>query len=62
MTDVKNKLEGINSRLFNTEEWISDQEGRIMEIAQSEKQNRKKNLKTCNSMRDLMDKISLTAA
>ena len=35
LTEMKNKLEGINSRLGDTEECISDLEDRIMEITQS---------------------------
>ena len=37
VTKIKNTLEGINSRLDDREEWISDMEGRIVEITQSEK-------------------------
>ena len=32
-------LEGINSRLDNTDEWISELEDRIVEITQGEKKN-----------------------
>ena len=39
---MKNTLEGINSRLDDAEEWISDLEDRIVEITQSEGQKRKK--------------------
>ena len=35
--ETKPKLQAINSRLNNTEEWICDLEDRIMEIIQSEK-------------------------
>ena len=38
ITEMKNTLEGINSRLGDTEECINDLEGRIMKITQSEKQ------------------------
>ena len=38
---IKNTLEGMNSRLRDTEEEISDLEGRIMEITQSEQQKEK---------------------
>ena len=37
---MKNKLEGINSRLGDTEECISDLEDRIMEITQSKWKNK----------------------
>ena len=38
---MKNRLEGINSRLSDTEECISDLEDRIMEITQTEQQKEK---------------------
>ena len=41
ITEMKNTLEGINSRLGDTEECINDLEGRIMKITQSEKQKEK---------------------
>lgn len=34
---MKNTLEGINSRLTTTEEWISDPEGGLVEINQNSK-------------------------
>lgn len=40
ITAMKNTLEGINSRLANTEEWISDVEGRLVK---STNQNSRKN-------------------
>lgn len=37
ITEIKkNTLKGISSRLNDSEEWISDPEGRIVEITQSE--------------------------
>lgn len=39
---MKNTLEGINSRLNDAEEQISDLEDRVMEIAQSEQQKEKR--------------------
>ena len=38
---MKNILEGVNSRLGDTEECTSDLEDRIMEITQSEEQKEK---------------------
>ena len=32
ITEMKNTLEEINSRLNNTEEWISNLENRVLEI------------------------------
>lgn len=34
MTDMKNTLEEINSRLENVEEWISNLEDKMVEIIQ----------------------------
>ena len=42
LTEMKNTLEGINSRLGDTQEWISNLEERIVEITQSEQVKRKK--------------------
>ena len=42
---MKNTPEGINSRLGDTEERISDLEDRIMEIIQSEQEKEKQILK-----------------
>ena len=35
-TEIKNTLEGINSRFNDTEEWISELEDRAVEIPQGE--------------------------
>ena len=45
---IKNSLEGINSRITEAEEWISDLEDKIMEITTVEqnKIKRKKELRT----------------
>ena len=50
---MKNTLEGINSRLGDTEECISDLDDTIMEIIQSEQQKEKQMLKHENSLSDL---------
>ena len=36
ITEMKNTLEGINSRITEGEEWISDQEDRMVEITAME--------------------------
>ena len=43
ITEVKNALEGINSRLDDTEQWISELEGRVVEITEAEKKKEFKN-------------------
>ena len=44
ITEIKNPLEGINSRITEAEERISDQEDKIVEIPTAE-QSKKKNEK-----------------
>ena len=44
INELKNSLEGINSRITEAEEWISDQEDKIVEITAAE-QNKEKNEK-----------------
>ena len=41
---IKNSLEGINSRITEAEEWISDLEDKILEITPTE-QNKEKSKK-----------------
>ena len=43
ITEVKNTLEGINSTLNETEEWVSNLEDRLVDINQNRK--KKRNLK-----------------
>ena len=43
-TEIKNTLEGINSRITDSEEGISDMEDRIMEFTAME-QNKEKRIK-----------------
>ena len=53
ITEIKNTLEGINSRISEEEEWISEMEGKMVEIT-SEEQNKVKRMKrTEDSLRDL---------
>ena len=57
---IKNSLEGINSRITEAEEWISDLEDKIVEITTTE-QNKEKRLKIIeDSFRDLWDNIKCT--
>ena len=53
---MNNTLEGINSRITEAEEWISELENRMVEITASE-QNIEKNE---DSLRDLWDNIKHT--
>ena len=60
ITEIKNTLEGINSRKTEAEEWISEPEDKMVEITAS-KQNKEKRMKRIkDSLRDLWDNIKLT--
>ena len=60
ITEIKNILEGINSRIAEAEEWISELEDKMMQIT-SEEQNKVKRMKrTEDSLRDLLENIKCT--
>ena len=57
---IKNSLEGINSRIIESEEQISDLEDKIVEITTAE-QNKEKRMKRIeDSLRDFWDNIKRT--
>ena len=45
ITEIKNTLEGTNSRITQAEEWISEVEDRMVEITAEEQNKGKKNEK-----------------
>ena len=58
--EIKNSLEGINSRITEAEEQISDLEHKIVEITTTE-QNKEKRMKRIEDrFRDLWDNIKCT--
>ena len=60
ITEIKNMAEGINSRISEAEEWISELEDKMVEIT-SEEQNKVKRMKTTdNSLIDLWNNIKCT--
>ena len=60
INEIKNSLEGINSRITEAEERISDLEDKIVEITTAE-QNKEKRMKRIeDSLRDLWDNIKHT--
>ena len=60
INEIKNSLEGINSRITEAEGLVSDLEDKIVEISTTE-QNKEKRMKRIeNSLRDLWDNIKLT--
>ena len=60
INEIKNSLEGNNSRIMKAEEWKSDLEDKIVEIITTE-QNKEKRMKIIeDSLRDLWDNIKCT--
>ena len=60
INEIKNPLEGINGRITETEEQISDLEDKRVEITTAE-QNKEKRMKRIeDSLRDLWDNIKCT--
>ena len=58
--EIKNSLEGINSRITEAEEQISDLEVKIVQITTTE-QNKEKRMKRIeDSLRDFWDNIKYT--
>ena len=60
ITEIKNILEGLNIRISEAEEWISELEDKMMQIT-SEEQNKVKRMKrTEDSLRDVWDNMECT--
>ena len=60
ITEIKNILEGINSRIFEAEEQISELKDNMVEIT-SEEQNKVQRMKRAeDSLRDLWDTMKFT--
>ena len=60
ITEIKNTLEGINSRITEAEEWISELEDEMVEITARE-QNKEKRMKRIEDiLKDLWDNIKCT--
>ena len=55
--EIKNSLEGIKSRITETEEWRSDLEDKIVEITTAEQNKEKRMRRNEDSLRDLWDNI-----
>jgi len=60
ITEIKNTLQGINSRISEAEEWISKLEDKMVEITSEEQNELKRIKKTEGSLRDLWDNIKCT--
>ena len=60
INEIKNSLQGINSRITEAEEWISDLEDKKVEITNTE-QNKEKRMKTIeDSLKDFWENIKCT--
>ena len=57
ITEMKNTLEGINSRITEAEEWMSDLEDRMVEFTAVEQNKEKRMKRNEDSLRDLWDNI-----
>ena len=60
INEIKNSLEGINSRITEAEERIGDLEDKIVEITTAEQNKDKRMKRTEDSLRDLWDNIKRT--
>ena len=60
INEIKNTLEGINSRITEAEERISDLEDTIVEITTAEQNKEKRMKRTEDSLRDFWDNIKRT--
>ena len=60
INQIKNSLEGINSRITEAEEWISDLEDKIVEITTAEQNEEKRVKRIEDSLRELWDNIKCT--
>ena len=57
INEMKITLEGINSRITDAEEWISDLEHRMMEFTAAEQNKERRMKRNEDSLRDLWDNI-----
>ena len=60
INEIKNSLEGINSRITEAEERISDLEDKTVEITTAEQNKEKRMKRTADSLRNLWDNIKRT--
>ena len=60
INEIKNSLEGINTRITEAEERISDLEDKIVEITTIEHNKEKRMKRIEDSLRDLWDNIKRT--
>ena len=59
INEIKNTLEGTNSRIMEAEDRISEVEDRMVEINETERKKEKRIKRNEDNLRDLWDKIKL---
>ena len=57
INEIKNTLEGTNSRITEAEDRISEVEHRMVEINEAERKKEKRTLKNEDNIRDLWDNV-----
>jgi len=57
INEIKNTLEGTNSRIMKAEDTISEVEDRMVEINESEKKKEKRIERNEDNLRDLWDNV-----
>ena len=60
INEIKNTKEGINSRITEAEDKISEVEYRMVEINESERKKEKRIKRNENNLRDLQDNMKLS--
>ena len=61
ITEIKNTLEGINTRISEVEEWIGELEDKMVEVTSEEKNKVKRMKRMEDGLRDLWDNIKCTS-
>jgi len=57
INEIKNALEGTNSRITEAEDWISEVENRMVEINETERKKEKRIKRNEDNLRDLWDNV-----
>ena len=59
ITEIKNTLEGTNSRISEAEEWINELENRMLEVTEAEENKEKRIKRNADSLRDLWNNTNI---
>ena len=57
INEIKNTLEGTNSRITEAEDWISEVEDRMVEINEAERKKEKRIRRNEDKLRDLWNNV-----